>query len=151
VSYTICFIILLLIIIITIASLIGIRPYKVLSKSMEPIIKTGSICFVDMNYQYNDIKKDDIIAFNTSTNTMVIHRVIAITNEGFETKGDNNDNPDKIYVTEKNFQGKIIFYIPYVGYFLLCITNPITIILLAIIIIISIFIKCMSNCFKENT
>lgn len=35
----------------------GIKPYIVMSGSMEPTIHTGSVCFVNTIADYSDIKK----------------------------------------------------------------------------------------------
>lgn len=66
----------------------NIEPRIVLSGSMEPKIHTGSICFINKKVPYDKIKTGDIIAFKAGKNTMVTHRVISVTNSGFETKGD---------------------------------------------------------------
>ena len=66
----------------------NIEPRIVLSGSMEPKIHTGSICFINKKVPYDKIKTGDIIAFKAGKNTMVTHRVISVTNAGFETKGD---------------------------------------------------------------
>ena len=93
----------------------GITPYVVLSGSMEPTIKTGSLCFINKHVKYENIKEKDIIAFKSS-GTLVTHRVDEINDYGFVTKGDNNDNQDGGLVTKDNFVGKNIFWIPKVGY-----------------------------------
>jgi len=93
----------------------GITPYVVLSGSMEPTIKTGSLCFINKHAKYEKIKEKDIIAFKME-GTLVTHRVYSVTDEGFETKGDNNDDKDGSLVTKDNFVGKNIFWIPKVGY-----------------------------------
>lgn len=95
--------------------LCGITPYVVLSGSMEPTIKTGSLCFINKHAKYEKIKEKDIIAFKME-GTLVTHRVYSVTQEGFETKGDNNDDKDGSLVTKDNFVGKNIFWIPKVGY-----------------------------------
>ena len=95
--------------------LCGITPYVVLSGSMEPTIKTGSLCFINKHVKYENIKEKDIIAFKME-GTLVTHRVYSVTDEGFETKGDNNDDKDGSLVTKDNFVGKNIFWIPKVGY-----------------------------------
>lgn len=94
---------------------IGIEPYVVESGSMQPTIQTGSLSFVNKNTKYNDIKENDIIAFKSSNGARVTHRVIKITKEGFETKGDSNNKSDGISTTESNFIGKNIFFIPKLG------------------------------------
>ena len=93
----------------------GVTPYVVLSGSMEPTIKTGSLCFINKHAKYEKIKEKDIIAFKMD-GTLVTHRVYSVTDEGFETKGDNNDNKDGSLVTKTNFVGKNMFWIPKVGY-----------------------------------
>ena len=95
---------------------IGFTPYVVLSGSMEPEIKTGSICFINRHTSYDDIKENDIIAFRLKGGTLVTHRVIDITDEGIITKGDNNEEQDDVITTKNNFVGKNSFWIPKVGY-----------------------------------
>jgi len=93
----------------------GITPYVVLSGSMEPTIKTGSLCFINKHAKYEKIKEKDVIAFKKD-GTLVTHRVYSVTEEGFETKGDNNDDKDGGLVTKDNFVGKNVFWLPKVGY-----------------------------------
>jgi len=95
---------------------IGIRPYAVRSGSMEPEIEIGSICFVNHNISYSDIEIGDIIAFKLSNHTMVTHRVTDKTEDGFITKGDNNNVEDAAMITENEYVGKTIYWIPKAGY-----------------------------------
>jgi len=112
--------ILSLIVVITVLLLIllfiGIEPFVVLSGSMEPKIETGSLCFINKKVKYEDIKEDDIIAFKMSDKTLVTHRVVEITDEGFVTKGDANDVNDGAKVTRNNFVGKTVICFPKIGY-----------------------------------
>lgn len=94
----------------------NIEPRIVLSGSMEPKIHTGSICFINKKVPYDKIKTGDIIAFKAGKNTMVTHRVISVTNSGFETKGDANKVSDGISTNKTNYRGKTILSIPYAGY-----------------------------------
>ena len=96
--------------------LFGIVPYVVLSGSMEPTIDTGSLCFINKNAKYEDVKEKDIIAFKLSDGTLVTHRAIEITETGIVTKGDNNDGADSNQVRKDNFVGKNLFWVPKVGY-----------------------------------
>jgi len=87
---------------------------KIVSPSMEPTIKIGS-SIVYNKININKIKKDDIIVFNyineneIVTNSYIVHRVIDIQKIDNEirliTKGDNNLENDKNYITDKNFIG----------------------------------------------
>lgn len=97
-------------------SVVGIKPYVVLSGSMEPTIHTGSVCLINQKTEYEDIMTNDVIAFKSASNQLVTHRVIQITDEGFETKGDNNDVSDGISTTKENFVGLNVITIPYLGY-----------------------------------
>lgn len=94
---------------------IGIEPFVVESGSMQPTIQTGSLSFINKNVDYENIKANDVIAFKAPTGNLVTHRVINITEEGFETKGDSNDVSDGISTTKENYIGKNIFSIPKVG------------------------------------
>ena len=51
--------------------ILGFKPYVVLSGSMEPTIKTGSLCIINQNVKYNEIKEKDIIAFRFNNGTLV--------------------------------------------------------------------------------
>ena len=94
----------------------GIQPYVVESGSMEPTIKTGSVCFVNRRANYDEIKVGDIIAFKINSNDLATHRVNSITDYGIETKGDANDNVDGIITNRETFVGKNILSIPGVGF-----------------------------------
>ena len=83
---------------------------------MEPTIDTGSLCFINKNADFEDIKEKDIIAFKMKDGTLVTHRAIEITDSGIVTKGDNNDDNDSNEVKKENFVGKNLFWIPKVGY-----------------------------------
>ena len=95
---------------------LGIKPYVVLSGSMEPTIKTGSLCFINKNTDYSSIKEQDIIAFKLNNGTLVTHRVVNKTSNGLETKGDSNNDLDGVITTKHNYVGKNSFWIPYLGY-----------------------------------
>ena len=66
-----------------------------------------------------------MIAYKKGGNTLITHRVISKTREGLVTKGDANHHSDGISVTEHNFTGKTIGSIPYLGYLLNNLRNPI--------------------------
>lgn len=95
---------------------IGIKPFVVQTGSMEPAVKTGSISFINQNVKYENIKKNDIIAFSMPSGEKVTHRAIEITEEGIQTKGDANEVIDGLITTKENYIGKNIFSIPKLGY-----------------------------------
>ncbi len=104
--------------------LFGIVPYVILSGSMEPTIKTGSLCLIDKKVDFQEIKKKDIIAFKFDDGTLVTHRVNKIAEDGIITKGDNNKKVDDGLVTANNYVGKNIFWIPKIGYAVKAFQSP---------------------------
>lgn len=111
-----CSMIILTVFSIVILFLLGVRPYIVLSGSMEPAVHVGSLCFVNTRAAYEDIREEDIIVYETANGTMVAHRAISVSDIGIETKGDANKVSDGITTTQGNFRGKTIFSIPGIGY-----------------------------------
>lgn len=95
--------------------LFGCQPYVVLSGSMEPLIHTGSLVYIDSRDK--DVQTDDIIAYERN-DISVVHRVIEVTEEGYRTKGDANSTRDMGKVTESQVLGKYLFSIPAAGYLL---------------------------------
>lgn len=106
------------IVLFIIPTIIGIKPFIVLSGSMENAVKTGSVAYINTHVKAEDIKIGDIIAFSVG-NTQVTHRVIGINKySSFITKGDANKNEDLAPVKFEDFKGKTIFSIPYLGKFM---------------------------------
>jgi len=91
-------------------------PYIVLSGSMEPSIRTGSLCVVDTGVPFEQIKSGDVIAFETGTGQLVTHRVVSFVDGAIETKGDANTVTDGFTTTIDNYRGKTLFSIPGLGY-----------------------------------
>lgn len=121
-------------------NIIGFRTYTVLSGSMKPKINPGDIVVVT-NKANNKLKKDDIITFKEE-NDVITHRIIDIKDNGYITKGDNNNSIDSFIVYPENVIGKVLFHIPKIGYIVEFLARPIVIsiemILLAILIIKSV-------------
>ena len=128
--------------------LVGIRafgytPYAVISGSMEPTYRTGSLVFVK-NVPVNSIKTGDAISFVIDKNlTAATHRVISISDDGeyFYTKGDANSSPDPSPVYYKNIIGRATFSIPLLGYFAVWISSMTVKICIATVIIIFLIIS----------
>ena len=98
--------------------LFGVKPYAVISGSMEPTYHVGSLIYVG-KASPESIEVGDPITFTLGdSDTIVTHRVIAIDeeNQTFSTKGDNNKVPDGSPVTFANLIGKPLFTVPVLGY-----------------------------------
>lgn len=110
--------------------LFGIKPYTVLSGSMEPTYHVGSIIYVQ-KVDPLTLEVGDPVTFMFNDRTVVTHRIIEIIPDKndpsvvyFRTEGDNNDTPDTDPVCSSNVIGKPIFTIPYIGYVANYIQNP---------------------------
>ena len=115
ISGIIAFIAAVVIITAAICLIFQYKPAIVVSGSMEPTIETGSFLLVDKKDK--DVEVGDIIAYKHQ-DMQVSHRVVEITEEGYITKGDNNDNVDFYVVDPDNVIGTTVFSIPKLGYVL---------------------------------
>lgn len=101
----------------------GYRIYDILTGSMSPTIKPGSLVFVKETLP-NEVKKNDVITFRSDiTNNVTTHRAIDIVNNGgktnFITKGDANNVQDPVPLEGELLIGKVIFQVPHLGSFLI--------------------------------
>jgi len=103
---------------VVLPKLFGFQEYSIVSGSMEPTIKTGSLIYVSSVDNPADIDPGEIIAFTSPDDgTVICHRVIdnnAI--EGvYVTKGDNNRENDPVNPSYSNLIGEVRYYTPYLG------------------------------------
>jgi len=113
--------------------------YKIMivqSGSMEPTIKTGSIVIVKPAPSYD---VGDVITFGPTPRGKIstTHRIVAenIKNglETYTTKGDSNDSVDLKGVLQKDVLGKVYLSVPFVGYALTAVKEPIGFLILIIV------------------
>ena len=114
-------------------SLFGYKPFIVLSGSMETEIHKGDLVLTKI-VNPKSLKKNEVIAFRDSENTVTTHRIIDIVeNDGvkyFITKGDNNSSQDQNLVEFKDVEGKYIVRIPGIGSIMKTLAEPTTIIII---------------------
>lgn len=120
----------------SIFKVVGFRTYSILSGSMEPEINTGDLAIV-RSAKSDDIKVGDIITFKYD-GKVVTHRVVEKNEEGFITKGDNNNASDNEIVRGEDLIGKVLFHMPLLGYVTVFLSKPIVISGLMVLIAISI-------------
>jgi len=126
---------------------IGWQVDAVLSGSMEPELKVGSLV-VTRFVEPEDIAVGDIITFSpgSADKNQVTHRVVGIGHSSaiyFETKGDANDAPDPTTVPDWNLIGKVVFAVSYWGYITEFIKTPLGFLLAVVIpgtVIIAVYI-----------
>ncbi|MEN2768718.1 signal peptidase I SipW [Ornithinibacillus xuwenensis] len=100
----------------------GYQLKTVLSGSMEPGIKTGSIIAVKPGGDMTRFGKGDVITFKEEDDKLITHRITEVINNGketmYRTKGDNNNAEDLNPVLSDNVVAEYTgFTIPFVGYF----------------------------------
>jgi signal peptidase len=93
----------------------GIKPMAVLSGSMEPAYHVGGLVFINTRVAAAEIEPGDAITFTMGAETVVTHRVVAIGDGAFTTKGDANDIEDLAPVPFENLVGRAAFQIPRAG------------------------------------
>lgn len=101
----------------------GMKPYIVLSGSMEPNIKTGSMAYIDIRQDPYSMHTGDIITYQLNDSS-ITHRIIDETVTTVITKGDANEEPDYSPVSRQDILGKFLFSIPYLGYLYSYISTP---------------------------
>ena len=108
---------------------VGLKPYSVLSGSMQSVYPTGSLLYIkDVNPETLEV--GDVITFKMAGGTLCTHRIIEIVPDEdnpnivrFRTKGDENDTADPL-VDSSNVVGKAVFCIPMLGYLATYIAVP---------------------------
>ncbi|PIU01971.1 signal peptidase I, partial [bacterium (Candidatus Torokbacteria) CG09_land_8_20_14_0_10_42_11] len=119
-----------------------LQTLMVLSGSMEPKIKTGSVVLVKGASTY---KTGDVVTFKGEGKTPTTHRIVAETDEGFVTRGDANNADDLKKLAPQNILGKALFSIPYLGYLIAWArTTPGLIILIVIPAVIIIYSEALA-------
>ena len=100
----------------------GRSVYTVMSESMEPEIKKGSLIYVQP-VKEKQLTPGDIITFHSQPGSAltVTHRMIAQDSKGQKiiTKGDHNKVRDAKEVPYSQIVGRVTGKIPYIGTFLL--------------------------------
>ena len=101
----------------------GYRAFVVMSASMEPAIKTGSLIITERVNPHMLIKQD-VVTFIRPDNTkeFITHRIVSVSKPQniplFTTKGDNNESPDTWTLVGGGVVGKVMYTIPHLGYLL---------------------------------
>ncbi|MEW6180659.1 MAG: signal peptidase I [Chloroflexota bacterium] len=99
------------------AGLFGVRPYVVSGYSMKPTFVAGDLVIIT-RVDPAEVQVGDVIQFRRA-NSYIVHRVIEIREENgrrvFITQGDNNNVADEP-VPQEIVEGKVIRYIPQVGW-----------------------------------
>lgn len=96
--------------------LFGITPFIVQSGSMEPVIHTGSVVYIQKTD--TEPQEGDIVAYLAGDGLAVVHRVIGRGETGYITKGDANSAPDMVETAPSQIIGSYRTAVPRAGYLL---------------------------------
>jgi len=100
----------------------------VLSGSMEPELSTGDLIIVK---ETADVKLKDIVVFQDGR-SLVVHRIVSISEDDVVTKGDAN-NVDDQPIELADVKGKVVFSVPAIGTLVNLFKTPIGVLLTIII------------------
>ena len=131
-------IVLLLAALVFVPSLLGVTPTVDLLDTMQPKISKGSISYINKNYSYENLKKNDIIQIKKYNQKMMVRiQSKNSKDKSLNVKGDAESTQDIFVITNKEYTGKHIFTIPKVGIIVLFFQRNffVTIILITIIVI----------------
>ncbi|MDR2973855.1 MAG: signal peptidase I [Propionibacteriaceae bacterium] len=112
------------VLLVVVPKVLGGMSLTVLTGSMEPTINPGDVVVtkgID-TAQAKDLRVGDIIVFLPFPDdpTLVTHRIVSVgaTPKGtvFTTKGDNNSVEDDWEVNDYKVRGKVVYWLPKVGY-----------------------------------
>lgn len=108
---------------------IGYQALIVRSGSMEPAIRTGSVVLVQP-VPASSLKVGDVITYERAGETVIVvtHRIVGILQGGptptFQTQGDASGAPDPYTVTYPGTGWKVIWTLPFAGYFFNSLAHP---------------------------
>ena len=105
--------------------------FTIMSGSMAPVIKTGSIVIVEKDAEF---QTGDIVTY-TISNSFITHRISKqIDPDKYITKGDANISDDPSAIYKHQIIGKVVMKIPYLGYILIYLKQYFCLILIIFII-----------------
>lgn len=110
-------IVLLAVVILMSPKIFGFEPYVVQSGSMEPLIPTGGVAYI--NTRDVNVTIGDVVTFyvgEKDINKLVTHRIVGEENGEWVTKGDANDTEDAHTVSQENIIGTYAYTIPKIGF-----------------------------------
>jgi len=130
-------------------SLYGFRFLKVEGESMEPTIRKDAYVLAYAT-SYEKIKEGDIITFRTSDGTLNTHRVIAVEDGYFVTKGDANASPDTNTVSETEYGYKVIFIFNHWWHYAVYFALPLIVFAAIVVFLILVFSRLIRKKAKKS-
>ena len=98
--------------------LLGVSFYEIVSDSMEPTLKVGSILVTKAMGEGTKLGAGDVVTFEMTDGRIVTHRIVEVLNKGqpdecYRTKGDNPVNSvDAEVLTRDRILAVFLFKLP---------------------------------------
>ncbi len=90
----------------------GIRARILITSSMQLSVYKGSLVLINISVPWDSLEEGNIIVFR-SVKTEVMHRVVAVTDDGLIIKPDNGNGES--CVTKDMYLGREVIAFPYIG------------------------------------
>ena len=99
--------------------LLGYRPFVLLSPSMEPLYREGSLCFISTKTALDEVEVGDVLVYRTA-DFLVLHRLVGISEKRedglvVEMQGDANNVAQTVCLNSINYVGREALTIPGLG------------------------------------
>lgn len=79
------------------------------SDSMKPVYEQGDI--VIGHSLFDEVNEGDIVVYeHPQTGINVIHRIVEINESGIQTKGDNNEVRDSVFLSQEDIKSVVYRY-----------------------------------------
>ena len=107
--------------IVLVLVMFGYRPFVIKTQSMEPLYMQGSLCWVDITADIDDIKIGDALVYRSPANSIVLHRLVDIISSDASTiaavmQGDAAKMKQNVNLSRVNYIGLEAFTITGLGY-----------------------------------
>ena len=119
----------------------GVKPYMVMSGSMEPTLPIGALVYVEKT---EVIEEGEIIAFDVGNGQICVHRCVEIKEDGtFVTKGDANTVEDVTSITRSQIIGKSVYVLPFAGFLVQFLQMPLGILFIGVCLLGNLVLRMM--------
>lgn len=118
----------------------GFSSAVVISGSMSGTIEVNDLVICLEKSEYGT---GDIITYVSESGSLVTHRIISESDVGFITKGDANNTPDTVPVSQSNITGKVVCVIPKIGSFIEFMRTPLGLMCLTLAGFIIFYLPCV--------
>ncbi|AMC94165.1 hypothetical protein AOC36_09235 [Erysipelothrix larvae] len=118
----------------------GYKPFIITTGSMAPDYPINTLVIIKKT-DASSLNVGDPIAFHSNVvNATVFHRVVDITEEGFITKGDNNNDIDPEIIASHDVLGRAVFHTTLAVFLIEIVKTPVNFVLFGLLPIASIML-----------